>query len=135
MSETNYSPAQQRWHKYYNLFGHYLRSDLFEFVEDSVVDLKRPEDMTFEERIEFVKNFIIAGMEAKKDIDAHSENPALDTANSALDLFSMLLTVLIEKFLLNRSYPCPETFENNPQFIELGDFLMNIMVSALSQGR
>ncbi len=134
MSETQYRQPLKRWFKYYSLFGHYLGNELLEEERDSmnILDLKRPEDMSFEERIDFVKNFTIAAFEAKKDIMAHSVNPDLDTANFALDMFSMLLTVLIEKFLLNRSYACPENLENNSQIKELEDLLMYIMASGSS---
>lgn len=137
MSETQYRQPLKRWFKYYSLFGHYLGNELLEEERDSmnILDLKRPEDMSFEERIVFVKNFTIAAFEAKKYIIAHSVNPDLDTANSALDMFSMLLTVLLEQFLLNRSYACPENMENSPQIIELGDFMMHIIESSMTQER
>lgn len=137
MSEINLSEPLMRWNKYYTI-GFYYLEDNMDSLQDIMVknlfmetiepgELKNPNEMSFEERIDFFKSYFVAGCEAKKYINTNSPNPGLDTANTALDMFHMLLTVLIQNFIMNRNYPCPETFENNIHLKGAIDLMLNII--------
>ncbi len=137
MNEINLSEPLIRWHNYYCIGFYYLQNSI-DNLKDSINagvfmetfipgELKSPNEMSFEERIDFFKSYFVAGCEAKKYINTNSPNPGLDTANTSLDMFHMLLTLLIQNFIMNRNYPCPETFENNIHLKGAIDLMLNII--------